>query len=161
MRYYWIGLTYSSLMLLVHCLLDDISVPPRQERGLPPGWFCRKWGCIGCHYSLYDVIPDVCAFGFLQDIKAWKGYRKSLSKSLLFWLAGVASGGVIFLVSKWSIRAWLWFTLIPTELRLADFVSIVVKSCQPLLLRLSRRASKRGRFPIVIVEHVCVNSRIL
>jgi hypothetical protein len=74
----------------------------------------------------YDLVSVFCAFGLLQDIKAWKGYRKSLSKSLLFWLAGVASGGVLFLVSKWSIRAWLWFTLIPTELGLADFVSIVV-----------------------------------
>ncbi|PRW55974.1 Ca-transporting ATPase [Chlorella sorokiniana] len=88
--------------------------------------------------------PRSCEAEGLQhdkDIAGFQGYRSSLPRQLLFALLCVATGGALFVASRWFLRLRIALTLAPCPLAQADWVVVTLADKQQDLVRVQRSAS--------------------
>jgi hypothetical protein len=61
-----------------------------------------------------------------QEIRSFEGFYRPLDKQLLFYVLGVLSLGLVFLLAKWSPRVHIALNLKRCALKDATFVRITV-----------------------------------
>jgi P5-type ATPase cation transporter len=70
--------------------------------------------------TLFFVVTPI------QDIESFEGYRAPAWRRVLFGIAGIFSGGLLFLFAHWSTKIYIWLTLQRTSLRRAQYVLVSV-----------------------------------
>lgn len=90
--------------------------------------YCAKCRLLATWHLLDWLIDQEVDFLTSQEIASFQGFNSPWWKTLLYYLVGVLTAGVSFLVCKWSPRVHILLSLSPCALRDAQYVRIRVSA---------------------------------